>query len=274
VAEEHLLRGQRRDIEELRDEVLAIKNEEDLPRLLEELRGAYGRYVQWMMTSDRLSKRTVEPDVDIITERAVAGLDAAYDQILDAVGEGDFIEVRHLIDNFFRIRRYPVVAGRGDIEEALQELYRNREIGFKGLKQNYLPGRDSFPLGVHQGLSVARYETLKAWEPRGEEDEEPAGEGGDVIFRQPGDEGPSTGDGEARERGQAPEPQRMLQTLTLVGRTPLGLQEIGPDDEVHGVAIVVDERELPLDKEALAELIAGLPRGKAVRLQLKVVQRG
>ncbi len=58
-----------------------------------------------------------------------------------------------------------------------------------------------------------------------------------------------------------------------MGRTPLGLQEIGPHDEVHRVAIVIDERDLPLSKEDLVELIAGLPRGKAVRLQLEVVQR-
>jgi hypothetical protein len=64
------------------------------------------------------------------------------------------------------------------------------------------------------------------------------------------------------------------QSITLVGHTPLGLQEIGPEDEVREVSIVVDERELPLDKDALAKLIAGLPQGTAIRLQLKVVQRG
>jgi hypothetical protein len=276
VAEENLLSGQRRDIEELHDEVLAIKNEEDLPRLVEDLRGAYGRYVQWMMTSDRLSKRTVEPDAGVIRERAVAGLDAAYDQILNVVAEGDFVEVRHLIDNFFRLRRYPVVAGRADIEEALRELYRNREIGFKGLKQNYMPGRDAFPLGVHQGLSVARYETLKEWEPKdeGEGEEGAPGNGEDMVFVPPGDEGEIPGDGGTGEGGVPPHHPSLPQPLTLIGRTPLGLQEIGPDDELHDVAIVVDERELPLDKEALVDLIAGLPKGKAIRLQLKVVQRG
>jgi len=275
VAEERLLSGQRRDVEDLREELLTIKNEEDLPRLLDDLRGAYGRYVQWMMTSDRLSKRTVEPDLEVIEERAVAGPDAAYDQILNVLGEQDFIEVRHLIDNFFRVRRYPVVRSREEIEAALRELYRNREIGFKGLKQDYLPGRDPFPLGVHQGLSVARYETLKGREPEEKRSEEPAEEGESVLYPLPEDkksdvreEGPVSGDA-----GTGPKPVPMPQAFSIVGRTPLGLQEIGPHDEVHRVAIVIDERDLPLSKEDLVELIAGLPRGKAVRLQLEVVQR-
>jgi hypothetical protein len=37
VAEEQLLTGEQRDIEELREELLATKNEEDLPRLVEDL---------------------------------------------------------------------------------------------------------------------------------------------------------------------------------------------------------------------------------------------
>ncbi len=275
VAEERLLSGQRRDVEDLREELLTIKNEEDLPRLLEDLRGAYGRYVQWMMTSDRLSKRTVKPDLEEIKGRAVAGLDAAYDQILNVLEEQDFIEVRHLIDNFFKVRRYPIVRGREDIEDALRELYRNREIGFKGLKQNYLPGRDSFPLGVHQGLSVARYEVLKEREPEPREGEEPADEDEEILYqpledsRKPSREGRRIG-GEA---GEEMEPSMAPQTLSIVGRTPLGLQEIGPDDEVREVAVVVDKRELPLSKGELMDLVAGLPKGTALRLQLKVVQR-
>ena len=43
---------------------------------------------------------------------------------------------------------------------------------------------------------------------------------------------------------------------------------------MRGVSIVVEERELPLDKATLEELIAGLPEGTAIRLQLKVVHRG
>lgn len=277
VAEERLLSGQRRDVEDLREELLTIKNEEDLPRLLEDLRGAYGRYVQWMMTSDRLSKRTVKPDLEEIKGRAVAGLDAAYDQILNVLEKQDFIEVRHLIDNFFKVRRYPVVKGREAIEDALRELYRNREIGFKGLRQNYLSVRDSFPLGVHQGLSVARYEALKERDPGpgDREREEPADGGGEVLYQPPGDrrkparEGRRIGD----EPGEGMKLSAPPQTLSIVGRTPLGLQEIGPEDEVHGATIVVEDRELPLAKEKLVDLISGLPKGLAIRLQLRVVQR-
>jgi len=274
VAEERLLSGQRRDVEDLREELLTIKNEEDLPRLLEDLRGAYGRYVQWMMTSDRLSKRTVKPDLEEIKGRAVAGLDAAYDQILNVLEEQDFIEVRHLIDNFFKVRRYPVVKGREAIEDALRDLYRDREVGFKGLKQNYLPGRDAFPLGVHQGISVARYEALKERESDVER-QEPVEDTEEVFYPPPDErqvgiqEGKDLEDGADEKAKSAPAPQ----SLSILGRTPLGLQEIGPEDEVHAATIVVEDRELPLAKEKLVDLISGLPKGLAIRLQLRVVQR-
>ncbi|MEA3344886.1 MAG: DUF499 domain-containing protein [Chloroflexota bacterium] len=271
VAEERLLTGEQRDIEELREELLAMKNEEDLPRLIEDLRGAYGRYVQWM-TSGRLSKRNVDPNVEVIKKRAAAGLDAAYDQILDTLEGQDFIEVKRLIDDFFRIRRYPIVKERREVEEALHQLYRDREIGFKGLKQNYLPGRDPFPLFAHEGLSIARYESLKQWEPEVEEGEEkPPSEGEGVLIY------PSGGKKKRRvPEGEAVEgvPVSALESFTISGLTPLGLQELGPQDTVREVAIVVDERQLPLDKATLEKLIAGLPEGTAIRLKLKVVRRG
>jgi hypothetical protein len=274
VAEERLLTGGQRDIEELREELLETKNEEDLPRLVEDLRGAYGRYVQWM-TSGRLSKRNVDPDVNVIKERAVAGLDAAYDQILDVVEEQDFIEVKRLMDDFFRIRRYPMVKEQEDVEEALRELYRNREIGFKGLKQNYLSGRDPFPLGVQEGLSVARYEVLKQWEGEGGEEIPTSERGVELIDLLAGERKETlTRDGEAVEGVSVSTLEPPPQPLSIVGYTPLGLQELGPQDTVHEVAIVVDERQLPLDKATLEELIAGLPEGTAIRLQLKVVHRG
>jgi len=276
VAEERLLTGEQRDIEELREELLATKNEEDLPRLVEDLREAYARYVQWM-TSGRLSKRNVDPDVEVIKQRAVAGLDAAYDQILDTLEEQDFIEVKRLIDDFFRIRRYPMVKERGDVEKALQELYRNREIGFKGLKQSYLPGRDSFPLWAHEGLSVARYEYLKQqWEPEAEEGERrpPGKREVELMYPPVGEKKTIVPEGEAVEGVPASTLKAPPQPLSIVGYTPLGLQELGPQDTVHEVAIVVDKRQLPLDKAALEKLIAGLPDGTAIRLQLKVVHRG
>jgi hypothetical protein len=275
VAEEQLLTGEQRDIEELREELLATKNEEDLPRLIGELQEAYGRYVQWM-TSGRLSKRNVDPDVEVIKQRAVAGLDAAYDQIMDTLEEQDFIEVKHLIDNFFRVRRYPMVKGREDVEKALQELYRNREIGFKGLKQNYLPGRDSFPLFAHEGLSVARYERLKQWEPQveGREDKRGGEREGDLMYPPIGEKETIVPEGEAVEGVPSSALESRPQPLSIVGYTPLGLQELGPQDTVHEVSIVIDERQLPLDKAALEKLIAGLPEGMAIRLQLKVVHRG
>jgi hypothetical protein len=273
VAEERLLTGGQRDIEELREELLETKNEEDLPRLVEDLQGAYGRYVQWM-TSGRLSKRNVDPDVNAIKERAVVGLDAAYDQILDVVEEQDFIEVKRLMDDFFRIRRYPVVKEQEDVEEALRELYRNGEIGFKGLKQNYLSGRDPFPLGVQEGLSVARYEVLKQWEGEGEEIPTSEREGELIDLLANDRKETLILDGEALEGVSVSTLEPSLQPLSIVGYTPLGLQELGPQDTVHEVAIVVDERQLPLDKATLEKLIAGLPEGTAIRLQLKVVQRG
>ena len=275
VAEERLLTGEQRDIEELREELLTTKNDEDMPRLVEDLRGAYGRYVQWM-TSGRLSRRNVDPDVAAIKERAVAGLDAAYDQILDVLEEQDFIEVKLLIEDFFRIRRYPMVKERNDVEKALHELYRNREIGFKGLKQNYLPERDPFPLGVHEGLSVARYEVLKQWEPEAVGGEKiPTGErAGVLIYPLPGRKETLVPEGEGMEGVTVSTLEHPPQPLSIVGYTPLGLQELGPQDEVHGVAVVVDERQLPLDKATLEKLIAGLPEGTAIRLQLKVVRRG
>lgn len=269
VAEEQLLTGEQRDIEELREELLAAKNEEDLPRLVGDLRGAYGRYVQWM-TSGRLSKRNVEPNVEVIKQRAVAGLDAAYDQILDILEEQDFIEVKRLVDDFFRIRRYPIVEDREDIEKALRQLYRDREIGFKGLKQNYLPGRDSFPLWVQEGLSLTRYERLKQWEPeeRGVPEEETT-----TVFPGAGGEEKYVREGETVEDVQPSDSDAAPQSLSIVGYTPLGLQELGPEDVVREVSIVVDDRHLPLRKAALEELLAGLPEGKAIRLQLKVVHR-
>jgi len=277
VAEEQLLTGEQRDIEELREELLATKNEEDLPRLVEDLREAYGRYVQWM-TSGRLSKRNVDPNVEVIKRRAVAGLDAAYDQIMDTLEEHDFIEVKRLIDDFFRIRRYPMVKERDDVEKALHQLYRDREIGFKGLRQNYLAGRgDPFPLFAHEGLSVARYEVLKQWEPPEVEEgkEIPPGEGeGELIYPPLGKRKRLALDGEAVEGVSPTTPEPTPQSLSIVGYTPLGLQAVGPRDEVREVAIVVDERHLPLDKASLEELIAGLPEGTAIRLQLKVVHRG
>jgi hypothetical protein len=275
VAEERLLSGQRRDVDDLRDELLTIKNDEDLPRLLENLRGAYGRYVQWMMTSDRLSKRTVKSDLEEIKRRAVAGLDAAYDQILSVLEEQDFIEVRYLIDNFFKVRRYPVVKGREDIEDALRDLYRDREVGFKGLKQNYLPGRDTFPLGVHQGITVARYDVLKEREPKVEEGKELTEETEEVFYPPPGEGPRRIQEGKDVDRGvdDVPEPAPAPRTISIVGRTPMGLQEVGPADEVHGATIVVDEHEPPLTKKELADLISGLPKGKVIRLQLEVVQR-
>ncbi len=271
VAEERLLTGEQRDIEELREELLATKNEEDLPRLIGELQEAYGRYVQWM-TGGRLSRRNVDPDVEVIKQRAVAGLDAAYDQILETLEEQDFIEVKRLIDDFFRIRRYPMVKERDDVENALQELYRNREIGFKGLKQNYLPGRDTFPLFAHEGLSVTRYERLKQWEPR--EEIAPGEEEGELIYPAVGKRKRLVPEGEAVEGVSPTTPEPTPQPLSIVGYTPLGLQELGPQDTVHEIAIVVDERQLPLDKAELEKLIAGLPESTAIRLQLKVVHRG
>lgn len=274
VAEEDLLTGKRRNVDELREELLTTKNDEDLPRLLEELRGAYGRYVQWM-TSGRLSKRNVEPDVGIIKKRAVAGLDAAYDQILDELEGQDFIEAKRLIEDFFRVRRYPMVKERQDVEDALHALYRDREIGFKGLKQNYLPGRDPFPLGVHEGLSVARCEVIRQWEPEVEREAIPAGKAEEgAMLPLPGEGRLRVPEGEAVEGVPVSTVEHPPRPLSIVGYTPLGLQELGPQDEVHEVTIVVDERQLPLDKTELEELIEGLPDGVAVRLQLKVVRRG
>jgi hypothetical protein len=228
------------------------------------------------MTSGRLSKRNVDPDVEVIKQRAVAGLDAAYDQILDTLEEQDFIEVKHLIDNFFRIRRYPMVKERDDVEKALQELYRNREIGFKGLKQNYLPGRDPFPLFAHEGLSVARYEVLKQWEPEveGGEEKQTSEREGELMYPPVGEKKTLVPEGEAVEGVSVSTLEAPPQPLSIVGYTPLGLQELGPQDTVHEVAIVVDKRQLPLDKATLEKLIAGLPEGTAIRLQLKVVHRG
>lgn len=276
VAEDHLLTGERRDIEQLRAELRMVKNEEDLPRLLDDLRGAYGRFVQWLMGSDQLSKRTAEPDLDAIKRRAVAGKDAAYDQILKELEDQDFIEVKHLMDNFFCVRRYPVVKARQDIEDALSDLYSDREIGFKGLKQYYLPGPDAFPLGVGEGLSVARYEVLKQWAPEEEEQEKrPPGDNALIDIRRPGqiDHPQGAKPGEAGPTDQL-KPVGELKSFSIVGRTPLGLQEIGPQDEVTAVTILVDERQLPLNKSELQSLIRGLPEGTAVRLQLEVVQRG
>jgi hypothetical protein len=122
---------------------------------------------------------------------------------------------------------------------------------------------------------VARYEALKEREPGPREGEEPADESEGILYRPPeGKRKPSREGREARdEAGEKIEPKLAPQTISIVGRTPLGLQEIGPEDEVHEVDIVVDERELPLSKGELMDLVAGLPKGTAVRLQIKVVQR-
>jgi hypothetical protein len=144
------------------------------------------------------------------------------------------------------------------------------------LKQNYLSGRDPFPLGVQEGLSVARYEVLEQWEPGAEGEGIPPGERKGELIYQPEGAGKEklTQEGEAVEGVSVSTLELPPQPLSIVGYTPLGLQELGPQDTVQEVAIVVDERQLPLDKAKLEKLIAGLPEGTAIRLQLKVVRRG
>lgn len=266
VAEENLLSGERRDIAEIEDQ-LKKALEEDERRLIEELRRAYGRYIRWT-AEGRARKHGIEPDVKVIRQRAVVGVDAAYDQILEEVERQDFLEVKLLIDNFYRVQRFPIVEDQRVVEEALTELYRDDEVGFKGLRQTYLHTRsDPFPLFAQEGLSVAKAGRLEAWEAA--EAEKPPGEAG--IFAVP-----PTLPGEREERkevakegpGLAPQPE----TISIVGRMPLELQELSEKDHIEAVVIEVEERELPVDKKRLAEIISGLPKGLAARLKLKVVR--
>lgn len=261
-AEEQLLGGEVRDIEEILDELKEARAEDE-ERLARELAKAYGRFIRWTAEQE-LRKHSVEANRSEILDRAVAGVDAAYDQIRQEVSRHDFIDVRRLIDDFFRIHRFPVVRTRADIEMALRQLYHDGEIGYKGLRKTYLWPRDGDPIFT-ETLSIARVELLKGEEeaqaqaPDEIKPEELLG----LLEREQGATGPAAGVAlkEAKE-----------DLITIVGLSPLELQELGPDDVVKGVVVEIDGRHLPMDKTRLKELIERLPAGMAIRLTLRVLR--
>lgn len=260
VAEERLLRGERRDIAEIQDD-LEKAMEEDEKRLVGKLKGAYGRYVRWT-ANGKLRKHDVEARGSAIRKRAVAGVDAVYDQILEEIEKQDFIEVKRLIDDFYRVHRFPIIKGQVNIEQAMRELYKNGEIGYKGHRQTYIWDRDrSHPLFAEEGLSIARLELLVEEEERVErEPEEIKPE--DLLRREEVKE---------EERERIAEVKEEL--VSILGLTPLELQELAREDIIQAAALEIDERELPMDKHRLQEFLEGLADGVAVRLRLKVVRR-
>jgi hypothetical protein len=259
VAEEQLLKGERRDIAEIRDDLEKVM-EEDERRLVGKLKDAYGRYVQWT-ANGKLRKRNVEAKGSVIRNRAIAGVDAVYDQVLEEVRKQDFIEVKRLVDDFYRVHRFPIVKGREDIEEALRELYKDGEIGYKGHRQTYIWERDgSHPLFTEEGLSIARLELLVEEEER--------------VERKPEEVKPE--DLIRIERVEEERKKRIAEgkeeVVSILGLTPLELQELAREDVIQAVALEIDNRELPMDKRRLQEILEGLADGVAVRLRLKVVR--
>jgi len=264
-AEEQLLGGELRDIEEIADELKEAKREDE-ERLVRELRQAYGRLVRWT-AEEEFRKHGVEAEGSEIHDRAVAGVDAAYDQILEEVKRHDFIDVRRLIDDFYKVHRFPMVRGRGDIEMALRELYHDEEIGYKGLRKTYLWPRDGDPI-FSETLSIARVELLEKEEEAVEKPtEELTPE--ELIGREQVEVGAPLPGGEVTVKEPPVE-----ESISIVGLAPLELQELGPDDIVKEAIIEIDERHLPMDKGRLKEFLERLPIGLAVRLTLKVLRRG
>lgn len=264
-AEEHLLGGESRDIEEIVDDLKEAKAEDE-ERLARELRRAYGRFIRWTAEGE-LRKHSVEADRTEILDRAVAGVDAAYDQIREEVSRNDFVEVKRVIDDFYKVRRFPMVSGRGDIEMAIRQLYHEGEIGYKGLRKIYLWPRDGDPMFT-ETLSITRVELLQK-----EEEQAPAEP--PVVVTPEGLTGIGAEEG-TTVLGTTEEvlKEPTEESISIVGLAPLELQEIGPDDMVSEASIEIDERHLPMRKHQFQQLVERLPLGMALRLRLKVVRHG
>ena len=194
-------------------------------------------------------------------------MDAAYDQIRQEVTAHDFVEVKRLIDDFYRVHRFPMVRGRGDIELALRQLYHDGEIGYKGLKKIYLWPRDG-DATFTETLSIARAELLEKeqgeTQPGGDEEQKPE----ELIGV--GWEATGTAPGRAVEGVKEPTEE----SISIIGLAPLELQEIGPDDMVAEAIVEIDPRHLPMRKHQFQELVERLPAGMALRLKLKVLRHG
>ena len=194
-------------------------------------------------------------------------MDAAYDQIRQEVTAHDFVEVKRLIDDFYRVHRFPMVRGRGDIELALRQLYHDGEIGYKGLKKIYLWPRDGDPIAT-ETLSIARAELLQKEEEETRLPVEADLKPEDLI-----------GTRDAPSDTEESRPVEVLkdapeESISIIGLAPLELQEIGPDDLIAEAIVEIDPRHLPMRKHQFQQLVERLPAGMALRLKLKVLRHG